>query len=124
MSEPITVTVTAENIANGKPGDINSCPIALALEQTCADGNPAVRDEWGEWYVELWSQEVRLPWQAAEFASSFDSGEKVEPFTFELPALESDEWEERCCECNALGDPARLDNEGYCPDCTQEKAQP
>jgi hypothetical protein len=38
-NQPITVTVTAEDIRNGKPKRIHACPIALALKRAtgCKD---------------------------------------------------------------------------------------
>ena len=92
---PARVTVTAEHIRHGVPGECGNCPIALALAE--AINNPA-------WFAHIqvfivkavvlsddgtWS--VTLPEQAQAFIASFDTAHEVEPFEFGLTWREGDE---------------------------------
>jgi hypothetical protein len=82
-----TVSVTAEHIARGEPGDCGWCPIALAV----ADALPGLA------YLSIRLQDIDLrprpdedlivigmPDEAVDFILDFDAGKPVKPFTFEL----------------------------------------
>jgi hypothetical protein len=77
------VSVTAKDIAAGRPHSINACPIALALQR--ATGVP---DAWaGPFKVCVTSGmdgTHDTPLVAQDFIRRIDAGQPVEPFTFEL----------------------------------------
>lgn len=83
------ITVTQEDINNGKRADYQFCPIALALNRAfhtkSAEVNPSRA------YVtrkKLWLFESPalyfLPPEASNFVTTFDQGKPVAPFEFEL----------------------------------------
>jgi hypothetical protein len=80
-----TISVTAEHIAKGRPGDCRFCPVALAVEDAFPGTNCWVaRDT-----LTLYSngrQRLRVPHPGTvlKFIRAFDSADPVEPFTFEL----------------------------------------
>jgi hypothetical protein len=100
-----TIEVTAEDIANGRPGSPGECPIALAIKRTF---NVALVGVGG--MIEMWQREPVLehrynaagvcpacnsqdriprmvtmtPDRARAFIAKYDTGTPVEPFTFEI----------------------------------------
>jgi len=88
----LRVEVTAEDIAKGQREEVCLCPIALALSR-CGVRGPAVAgavgwtpgdNRWSVTFVEDYENETILPEECGTFASAFDKGEPVEPFTFEI----------------------------------------
>ena len=82
------VEVTAEDIAAGEKGHCQRCPIALAMLR-CPNVFSVVvgeeisvqtydQDQWTEPYV------AECPSVASKFVGDFDSGDKVEPFSFDI----------------------------------------
>lgn len=89
----LRVEVTAEDIANGKREDSESCPIALALLR--CDG--VFGAEVNEDITTVTPDDDRLsgspPKEASDFIDNFDAGNDVEPFAFEIE-VEAPESEE------------------------------
>lgn len=82
MNTTETIKVTAEHIANGKPGGANG-PIELALKETHPE---AMADVHGNW-IHLCGTldgcfETDLPWEAEDFNRDFEAGRPVEPVEF------------------------------------------
>lgn len=81
----IKINVTKNDIAKGKRGRTNSCPIALACkrvkELSCvkAVGGLGLYTEITDGSFERVSF---LPTRAAKFVMDFDSGNEVKPFSF------------------------------------------
>ena len=82
-----TITVTAEHIAEGTPGECALCPIALAIRDAFPDicdvavgpseiGIQAVPQ--GPW------TELEPPGDVTLFILLFDGGDHADPLTFEL----------------------------------------
>jgi len=81
--EAVTIAVTAEDIANGDPGNCSTCPVALAISrETGLDASFLDVDQ-----EEIIIDEGQLtcPIVVQQFISRFDNGKPVDPFTFELP---------------------------------------
>jgi hypothetical protein len=80
MSEPVTVDVTAEDIARGTPRCAGMCPIALAMKRALGREDVEVR------HTRAWigDGEAVLPGEAWEFILRFDMGRPVLPFRFRL----------------------------------------
>jgi len=82
-----TITVTAEHIAKGKPGECNCCPVALAIK----DAFPGIADV-AVGPCEIGIQlELDGPWAELEppsdvvlFILLYDTGDRAQPFTFDL----------------------------------------
>ncbi|HWL72125.1 MAG TPA: hypothetical protein VNS22_27600 [Geminicoccus sp.] len=80
----ITIDVTADDIASGRMGDCQRCPIASALlrqgfyEVDVGTDDAGVRRENGPWIS------FQLPDEARDFISSFDCDGQGWPFSFEL----------------------------------------
>lgn len=81
------IEVTQEDINNGKVGDCEYCPVALAM-------NRVTNKEWaiGNYsYCETRDGEINsdslrtLPREVTLWIFQFDKDNKVEPFSFELP---------------------------------------
>ena len=75
----LTITVTADDIANGKPGQGTSCPVALAAYRA---GVPEALV--GPRVIRYKGRFVPLPRSAIRFVRSFDRGRPVKPFRFRL----------------------------------------
>lgn len=81
------VIVTQEDIANGKRRAATGCPLALAIER--ATGRHA---SVGPQRVSIgWHKSLFLPPTAYNFRQDFDNGVPVQPFTFDLDYLPSDD---------------------------------
>jgi hypothetical protein len=76
----MTITVTADNIAHGKPCEPRHCAVALALTDQLG----------GQWFVDTpsaWGSGHRyidLPPEVDRFIQRFDAGREVEPIAFEV----------------------------------------
>jgi hypothetical protein len=91
MNLPTMITVTADHIASGRPGESCLCPIALAIADavrdlpssghaphvTVSSFDVIVKLTWTDWRAEL-------PGSGQGFIAAFDAGAPVGPFTFEL----------------------------------------
>jgi len=85
----IRITVTKQDIANGKIRSNKRCPVALAVRRACLR-----RGGWqaGLKHVEIGRQfcylsdqgEIVLPKRARRFIARFDDKESVKPFSFNL----------------------------------------
>ena len=74
------ITVTAEDIKNGRKKNCRMCPLALAATRTYRMAAWVFKNEVfinGVWAV--------LPSSAKRFVARFDKRKPVQPFTFELP---------------------------------------
>jgi hypothetical protein len=82
----IKVSVTAEDIREGTPGDYTSCPVALALRRALGDVSEIEVDnvEAEIFLTNGDSLSLRLPPDAGRFINEFDCQRPVEPFEFEL----------------------------------------
>ena len=72
------ITVTRAHIDDGKPGDPDADPVALAIRERL----PGARV--GLAVVEIGKREHPLPRTAIRFVWDFDAGRPVEPFSFEF----------------------------------------
>lgn len=74
--QPIQVSVTAADIAAGRPKSCRECPIALAIRRDDQGASVGVSC--------LWSRDAgyNLPPEAMSFIAKFDQGQPVEPFEF------------------------------------------
>lgn len=81
------IQVKQEHIDKGVQGKCGSCPIALAINENLVDGvisnvrYSRVDLVKNEVYL---AEELWLPPEASRFIRSFDNGEQVQPFSFEL----------------------------------------
>jgi len=78
---PTLVHVTEDDIANGKPGRIDDCPIFLAMRSA---GIPVVQVGSYRFYLESDENHHMLPANVIRFISDFDAGRPVSPFSFTL----------------------------------------
>jgi hypothetical protein len=80
------IEVTQEDIDNGTKGRCRLCPIALAVRRATGSPDAWVDDThimWGaSWGA--WDGVAMTPRSAWSFMASFDSGQDVQPFSFEL----------------------------------------
>jgi hypothetical protein len=84
------LTVTAEDIRDGKRESCSSCPMALALNRAGFETA----------YVNLWFVResanglplFSLSESAMQFVSDFDAGKPVQPATFVLRNIPEKEW--------------------------------
>jgi hypothetical protein len=79
------INVTAEHIANGKRGECEFCPVALAFQAALDLGPFASIDVLiGCATITTGGRSiaVSLPEDADQFIVNFDDGEPVEPFSF------------------------------------------
>jgi hypothetical protein len=89
MLHPMKITVTAEHIRYGRPCDLLSCPVALAIRDAEWAAFPWVTG--GAVEVLGTRINVSLPEEACRFISAFDSGMVVSPFEFDLPGGRCDD---------------------------------
>lgn len=82
----ITITVTQQDIIDGKRESTCACPIALAANRCIQGAVARVNDDWiNISYMSGRFESLALPMEAETFVLCFDTGLPVEPFTFELP---------------------------------------
>lgn len=81
------ITVTKEDIAQGKTCNPHSCPCALALLRALALGTDAVtvRPD----YISVYrfsprAKQIPTPPAVLEFIDNFDAGRVVQPMEFEI----------------------------------------
>lgn len=76
----ITITITEEDIKNGKRHNSHKCPVALACLRT-------INMTWFDLHNKLQTipDTDIFPGKKGTFMSLFDVGMSVEPFTFEIP---------------------------------------
>ncbi len=79
LPNKFTVTVTEEDIKNGKPMLCTECPISLAAQRVF----PSDRVATGGSAMFINGSMFFIPKEAMEFIMKFDEDKKVEPFTFE-----------------------------------------
>ncbi len=79
------IEVTADDIANGKPGFSCECPIALALRRLFPDAGH-IEVEMADVHIDY--DMVELPDEARDFIEHFDAEDEVSPFSFEIEGLE------------------------------------
>jgi hypothetical protein len=81
------IDVTAEHIRDGKQACGQKCMVALAIQDAlhpsylmvgCQDADIAIDGD----YSDLLS--VRFPQSVADAIDAFDTGDKVQPFSFDL----------------------------------------
>lgn len=74
------VSVTRKHIKNGNPISPSSCPIALALRETCeTEQTIRVYNQ-----VEIGGREYYLPRSVLRFINRFDNEKSVKPFRFKF----------------------------------------
>lgn len=85
---PLTVTITAQDIARGVQSDAERCPLARALKRRL---KTTYRPDVGISEVDLYrtstgrlAHKRPLPAVAMNWVTAFDDGEPVEPLTFRL----------------------------------------
>lgn len=79
------ISVQVKHISRGVPHAAESCPIALAVNDTLElSEHCSVAGPYGHVFKTEGVLFFRLPRLAAEFVSHFDNGLPVEPFEFEL----------------------------------------
>ena len=79
------VSVTAEHMANGFPGDCTSCPVALAVEDAFPQATGVTVghryisiDDGGQTVCLIIADDVQ------DLIHDIDAGDYVEPFSFDL----------------------------------------
>lgn len=77
------IDVTSQDIALGKPGDGEICPIARAIDRATGD-LAIVLNTVVHYYSVKGRRVLKLPHSARRFVSRFDNSEPVKPFSFEL----------------------------------------
>ena len=81
-----TINVTEDDIKNGKPKESMHCPVAIACHRAAPDHNFSILHD--EIEVDESGVIAECPWSVFDFVEAFDSGRKVQPFTFELELVE------------------------------------
>lgn len=133
----IKVSVTAEDIAEGRAGNCHDCPVALAVLRAVGDTDTEVSVYDHDWvtYIQVGGRCIPAPHRVAAFISQFDMQPRLKdmranradpkykvllPFDFDLPGDDDPDWREHCYHCNELFEPAALDGEGVCKGCLAE----
>lgn len=83
QNETILVTVTAEDIANGRPKSIFCCPNAIALQRATGCGKAWI----GRMSLSLDGGDRKsqdTPPEVDEWIRKFDAGEVVEPISYSV----------------------------------------
>jgi len=84
----ITIDVTTEDIAMGKPTNCHACPIYLAVVRAMPHLNRFLLDVTGVSVRYDRGRLASLPESAQDFISRFDAGQWVRPFSFSLEVHE------------------------------------
>jgi hypothetical protein len=110
----IKVCVTLQDIKNGRPGECNLCPIALALTRVTKDREVMVYNKDYIIWIEVGGHTLLAPPEVQRFVRMFDKQPRTGdgyidiyhknynppiPFEFELPDVGGPEWQEPCCHC-------------------------
>lgn len=77
----VTIDVTADDIAKGKPKEPCDCPIAIATDRAFGGG---VAISCGQTLIGINFVDYSLPVPARRFIRRFDDGENVKPFSFSV----------------------------------------
>jgi hypothetical protein len=81
----ITVNVTQRDIERGIRSKCSDCPVALAVKRALGKRVKVFSGVSTSYlYLDHNKKPFPLPASAVEFIDRFDSGHKVEPFTFKL----------------------------------------
>lgn len=81
------ISVTADDIANGKSGSADGCPIALAANRAFGVDGCTFSDWWGSWTLLCYEERYNVT-GGASFACQFDRDRSlVEPCEFDLIRL-------------------------------------
>jgi len=89
MKRVVNIEVTAEDIAAGVREDCFACPIASALlratgaKRAFVDGGAVAVGDW-EGFFPPSRMEVPITKEVSSFVHTFDVGDSVEPFSFDL----------------------------------------
>ena len=79
------ISVTAEDIKEGRPRLPHKCPIARAATRetgrTCLVGTRTFKCGFDPY--------IRLPKKARDFVRNFDAGKKVKPISFRIKGIET-----------------------------------
>lgn len=75
--EQLQISVTAADIAKGKPRDVRWCPIARAVRRLGKKKSVEVCND-----IKLGSARYSITDKASDFIDGFDEGVKVKPFSF------------------------------------------
>src|SRR5579859_6474944 len=78
-----TIIVTSDDIHKGIPGDAGACPIARAIRRSIQP-SPEEYLAVDGLAICIGSQNYKVPEAAIAFIESFDAGNPVEPFSFDL----------------------------------------
>lgn len=78
------IKVTQEHIDEGFPGEADSCPVALAIQQKTGDLHATVNAKCIFFRYRSKDKTRKTPKKVVNFIKKFDSGDKVKPFSFEL----------------------------------------
>lgn len=142
--EMIRVDVTQTDIDQGCRNDMDCCPVARGLERASAPffgglGQGRVfanRDEM--LIIGCGHLCMEAPDVVCAFVEAFDDYDPsypdyssleldaartlIQPFSFEIPDLDSPEWKEECHDCGMMFSPDELDDSGFCADCAEKEA--
>lgn len=88
----VLISVTEDDIKNGKRMDSKFCPIALACKRTEMFGEHGVRVDHFKLFKRGSCLKYRLPFVAKAFIHRFDAGRNVEPFEFEVDLNQAKVW--------------------------------
>ena len=128
----LTVRVTKDDIRRGVAGDCDACAVALAASRATDEECGVQTIDW-ELHLRVNCFYIQVPFHVAAFVRQFDDWPRcpddtlkllpqlplgLQPFSFEIPDLTSDEWRELCWKCGDLFDQSELDEEGCCEACT------
>jgi hypothetical protein len=129
---PWKVKVSQTAIRTGIAGDCYRCPIVRAVQRVTSDDEARIVERDWEYFLCVWGRWIELPEPAMSFVVAFDRLDRkksnrvnlpdlvprdLQPFTFELPPLDSLEWRAECYRCEQLFAAEELDEEGYCGEC-------
>lgn len=81
------VSVTAEDIRQGRPSAVSDCPVALALRRALEEAGMKPWAGVCPGHFHWPSHENEVPWpdeRVQKFINSFDAGQPVEPFEFDV----------------------------------------
>jgi hypothetical protein len=81
------ISVTAQNISESEPGNACACPLALAFRDAGFDVSIGLASIDFYNHLKEWVAHLPLPPIALDFRYSFDAGDPVGPFEFEMPEL-------------------------------------
>jgi hypothetical protein len=130
------IQVLAKDVRAAVPGDCFRCAVALALQRATGDDHANVYEDDYQLRLEVWSRSIIAPWEVTQFVHALDDLPRTRtgraklprkldgdltPPTFELPAADDPEWDERCPGCEQYIKADEQDDEGYCAEC-QAKA--